>query len=89
MTELVDQICADTRSKNAGRSISFKFLRQNSPCKSGRSEGQLRNLRTLTSNVLTGIATRSSTFFLNFTSFSTANSIILLRSWPYAPLICH
>ena len=77
MFAMVDQICADTRSKAAGRYLSFNALRQSSPCKSDQSEGQLQYLRTPASNLLAGMPTRSASFSLYFANIEVAMAIIL------------
>ncbi|HAI31350.1 MAG TPA: hypothetical protein DCM48_17750 [Thalassospira sp.] len=69
---MVLRICADTRSKAAGRYESFKVLRQSSPCKSGESEGQTLYLQLPASNPLAGIPARPAGFSLDFTNITSA-----------------
>ncbi|MBP3128020.1 hypothetical protein FHI25_18460 [Thalassospira sp. ER-Se-21-Dark] len=79
---MVAQICADTRSEAAGRYISFKVLRQSSPCKSERSEGQSLCLQTPTSNPSRGIPTRPAGFSFDITNINSAIPIKLIGPDP-------
>ncbi len=79
---MVHRICADTRSKTAGRYTSFKALRQSSPCKPGESEGQTLYLRTPASNPLAGQPARPAGFSLGFTNITSAIQIKLIGLEP-------
>ena len=82
MVSMVHWICADTRSKAAGRYISFKDLRQSRPCKSGESEGQTLYLQPPASNPLAGIPPRPAGFSFDFTNITSAIQIKLVSPDP-------
>ena len=82
MVSMVHRICADTRSKAAGRCESFKALRQSRPCKSGESEGQTLYLQPPASNPLAGIPPRPAGFSFDFTNITSAIQIKLVSPDP-------
>ncbi len=67
-----ERICADARSKDAGRLKPFKTLRQASPCKSARSEGRSIWRRSAASKPSIGATTPLLRLFLASLAMSNA-----------------
>jgi len=79
---MVHRVCADARSKTAGRYVSFKALRQSSPGKPGESKGQTLYLQTPASNPLAGMPARPAGLSLDFTNITSAIPIKLIGPEP-------